>query len=167
MKLGAVLRKATEYHAAERRRRRKRFYHGRDRDAGGTVGGKAINAGRNRRESNRAKMMNLAERDGAAIAGRQQFILAAPAAAPYRPHRMDHILGRQPVSARDLGVAGLPAAQRAALGKELGASRAMNRAIDTAAAQKRRVRRVHDGVNAERGDVSNNDFEPRGADLAR
>jgi hypothetical protein len=43
----------------------------------------------------------------------------------------------------------------------------MNRAIDAAPAEERRIRRVDDGVNAQRGDVGNNDFQPRRADLAR
>jgi len=41
----------------------------------------------------------------------------------------------------------------------------MDRAID--AAEQRIVRRVDDGVNAQRGDVGNDDFQPALADLAR
>jgi len=43
----------------------------------------------------------------------------------------------------------------------------MDRTIDAATAEQRRIRRVDDGVNAQRGDVGNNDFQPRLADLAR
>jgi hypothetical protein len=43
----------------------------------------------------------------------------------------------------------------------------MDRAIDAAPAKERRVRRIDDGVNTERGDVGNNDFQPRLADPAR
>jgi hypothetical protein len=43
----------------------------------------------------------------------------------------------------------------------------MYRTIDATPAKERRVRRVDDGVNAQRGDVGNDDFEPRLADLAR
>jgi hypothetical protein len=43
----------------------------------------------------------------------------------------------------------------------------MDRAIDAAPAEERRIRRVDDGVNAQRGDVGNNDFQPRLADLTR
>ena len=43
----------------------------------------------------------------------------------------------------------------------------MDRAIDAAPAKQRRIRRVDDGVNAQAGDVGNNDFQPRLADLAR
>ncbi|MEH2544563.1 hypothetical protein V1283_001208 [Bradyrhizobium sp. AZCC 2262] len=43
----------------------------------------------------------------------------------------------------------------------------MDRTIDAATAEQRRIRRVDDGINAQRGDVGNNDFQPRLADLAR
>ena len=43
----------------------------------------------------------------------------------------------------------------------------MDRAIDAATAQERGIGSVDDGVNAERGDVGNDDFQPRGTDLAR
>jgi hypothetical protein len=43
----------------------------------------------------------------------------------------------------------------------------MDRTIDTAAAKQRRIRGVDDRVNAQCGDVGNDDFQPRLADLAR
>ena len=43
----------------------------------------------------------------------------------------------------------------------------MDRSIDPAAAKQRRVCRVDDGVNAQRCNVGNDDFEPRGSELAR
>ena len=43
----------------------------------------------------------------------------------------------------------------------------MDRTIDAAAAEQRGIRGVDDGVNAERRDVGDNDFQPRRADLAR
>ena len=43
----------------------------------------------------------------------------------------------------------------------------MDRAIDAAPAKERRIRGVDDGDNAERGDLGNDDFEPRLADQAR
>jgi hypothetical protein len=43
----------------------------------------------------------------------------------------------------------------------------MNRAIDAAPTKERRIRGVDDGVNAQGGDVGNDDLEPRLADLAR
>jgi hypothetical protein len=43
----------------------------------------------------------------------------------------------------------------------------MDRAIDAAPAKERRIGGVDNGVNAQRSDVGDNDFEPRLADLAR
>jgi len=43
----------------------------------------------------------------------------------------------------------------------------MDRAIDAAPAEQGRIRGVDDGVNAQRGDVGNNNFQPCLADLAR
>ena len=57
--------------------------------------------------------------------------------------------------------------QRAAFGEQLGPRGAMDRAIDAAAAEQRGIGGVDDGVNAKRGDVGDDDFEPRRTDLAR
>jgi hypothetical protein len=43
----------------------------------------------------------------------------------------------------------------------------MDRAIDAATAEQRRIGGIDDGVNAKRGDVGNDDFQPRPADLTR
>ncbi len=43
----------------------------------------------------------------------------------------------------------------------------MDRAINAAPAEQRRVRGVDDGVNAQCRNVGDNDFQPRLADLAR
>ena len=86
---------------------------------------------------------------------------------PDRPNGMDHMPRRQAVALGDLGVAGLAAVERPALGQQLGPRRTMDRAIDAAPAKERRIRRVDDGVNAQCGDVGNDDFQPRLADLAR
>jgi len=43
----------------------------------------------------------------------------------------------------------------------------MDRTIDTAAAKQGRIRGVDDSVNAQRGDVGNDNFQPRLAELAR
>jgi hypothetical protein len=43
----------------------------------------------------------------------------------------------------------------------------MDGAIDAAATEQGRIRGVDDGVNAKRGDVGNDDFEPRRTELAR
>jgi hypothetical protein len=77
------------------------------------------------------------------------------------------VLGFKPIALGDLGIAGLAAVEHPAFGHELRARRTMDRAIDAAPAEERRIRGVDDGVNAQACDVGNNDFQPRLADLAR
>ena len=85
----------------------------------------------------------------AAIAGGEQLVLAVAAAVPDRSDGMNHMPCRQPIAAGDLGVAGLAAMKRAAFGEQLRPGGAMDRAIDAAAAEQRRVGGVDDGVNAQ------------------
>jgi hypothetical protein len=55
----------------------------------------------------------------------------------------------------------------AAFGEKLGPRSAVDRAVDAAATEQGRIRGVDDGVNAQGRDVGDDDFEARGADLAR
>ena len=57
--------------------------------------------------------------------------------------------------------------QRAAFGKQFGTGAAMDRTINATATKQRRICGVDDGVNAQRRDIGNNNFQPRIADLAR
>ena len=167
VKVAAVAGEAAEDHPVHVGRRGQRIGNGSDRDAGRTVGREVIDASGDRRESYRRKRVRLTEFKGAAIAGGEQFILARIAAVPDRTDGMDHMLRRQAVSARDPGVTGRTAVERAAFGDQFGAGPAMNSAIDAAPAEQGRIRGVDDGVNAQCRDVGNDDFQPRLADPAR
>ena len=111
--------------------------------------------------------MGLAEFDGAAIARRQRLILATAAAIPDRTDGMNHMPRRKPVTTGDPRVAGPAAVERTAFGQQPGPGRAMDGAIDATAAEQGTVGGVDDGVNAKRGEVGNDDFQPRRAELAR
>src|SRR5262249_35655215 len=80
--------------------------------------------------------------------------------------RVDDMAGGEPISFRDLGVAGVAAVERSAFGQQVRPGRAMNGAINATTAEKGRIGRVDDGVNAQSRDVGNDDFEPRLADVA-
>ena len=54
-----------------------------------------------------------------------------------------------------------------AFGQQLRPGRPMDRTIDAAPAQRRRIGGVDDGVNAQGRDIGDDDFQPRIADLAR
>ena len=107
------------------------------------------------------------ERKRGAIAGGEQFLLALVAAAPDRPDRVNDVPGLEPVAAGDLGGTGVAAAQRLALGQELGSGGAMDGAVDAAAAEQRPVGGIDDGVDVERRDVGDADLEPRRSDTRR
>jgi hypothetical protein len=92
--------------------------------------------------------MALTQRDRAAIARGQRRILAVTAAVPYRPDGMNDMPRRQAIAFGDFGVAGVAAVQRVAFGEQLRPGRAVDGAIDAAAAQQRAIRGVDDRVNA-------------------
>ena len=111
--------------------------------------------------------MLLAKFHRAAIAGGEQIVLAEGAAVPHRPNCVDHMPGLEPIALGDLGVTSLATVEHSAFGHELRPRSTVDRAIDAAPAEQRRIRRVDDGVNAQACDVGNNDFQPRRADPAR
>jgi hypothetical protein len=110
--------------------------------------------------------VGLTEFYRAAIARGQRCVLAFAAAVPDRPYRMNHMPRRKQIALGDLGVAGFAATKRAAFGEQLRSCGAMDRAIDAASAQQRGIRGVDDGVNAQRGDIGDDDLEPRRTDVA-
>jgi hypothetical protein len=57
--------------------------------------------------------------------------------------------------------------QRAAFGEQFRTGGPMDRAVDAAATEQRRIRGVDDGVNAQCRDIGNDNFQPRLAELAR
>ena len=136
---------------------------GADRDARRAVGGKRIDAGRDRREGNRGEIVAGCEIERSAIAGREQRILVRSAAMPHRTDRMDDVFCREPIAARDLRRARLAAAERTAFGEQFRSGRAMDRAVDAATAEQRAVRGVHDRIDLQGRDVGDEDVAGCGA----
>ena len=167
MQLAAAPGKGAKYKAGQRGRRRQRFYRRGDRNFRGTFCWKSEDTSRNRGKRHRFEIVVAAKLDRTAIARGELLILPTIATVPDRPDGMDHMPRRQEISFGDLGIAGFAAVERAAFGQQLGPGSIMDRAINAAPAKERRIRGVDDGVNAQRGDVGNNDFQPRLADLAR
>ena len=159
--------KAAKYDAGQRGRRRQRFYRRGDRNFRGTFCWKSEDAGRNRGKRHRFEIVVTAKLDRTAIARGKLLILATIATVPDRPNGMNHMPRRKVIALGDLGVAGFAAVEHPAFGHEIRPRSTMDRTIDAAPTEKGRICRVDDGVNAQRGDVGNNDFQPRLADLAR
>ena|SRR5882762_9143624 len=165
MQSGTVVGEATKDHPRQRWRRGQRFSNGLYCNASRTISGETIDAGGNCGVRDRAEAVGLAEMKSTAVAGGEQFILVLMAAMPDWSDGMNHVFGGEPVALRDLCVTGLAAIKSLALVIKLRPGGAMDRAIDATAAEKRCIGGVDDRVNAKRGDIGNDDFEPRGPDL--
>ena len=123
---------------------------GGDRDLRGARRRVAVDAGRDRRERDRAAAVLGRELDRPPVAGRQQLRLALAAAVPDRPDGVDDVVDGQPPGAGDLRVARVAAAEPAALLEQLRPGRAVDRAVDAAAPEQARVRGVDDRVGRRR-----------------
>ena len=128
--------------------------------AGRAIGRKAVDARGDRREGDRAQAVRFGQCQRAGVSVGQQPLLVGIAALPDRPDRVDDVPGLQPVAARDLGLAGLAAAERAAFGEQLRPGGAMDGAVHAPAAEQGRLGRVDDGVHVEAGDVGLQDLDP-------
>jgi hypothetical protein len=85
-------------------------------DTGGAIGRKAIDPGRYRRKSQRRQPVRGGKLQRGAVAGGEQVVLALAAPVPDGADRVDHVLGRQAITAGDFGTARVAAAERTAFG---------------------------------------------------
>ena len=120
-------------------------------------------AGGDQRKGDRFAAVLLRQRKAGAIAGGELFPLAALTAVPDRADGVDHILAGQPVSLGDLGIAGLAAAERPALGQQLWPRRAMDASIHTATTQQRFICRIDDGIHFHFCNIIANNFKRHGS----
>src|SRR5205814_2504689 len=65
----------------------------------------------------------------------------------------------QIISASDFRVPGLTTAERSTFGEQFSSGSAVNRAVHPAAAEKRRVSRIHNGIDLELRDVAADDVD--------
>ena len=75
------------------------------------------------------------------------FGFTAVTAVPHGTDGVDDPAGRQLVTLGHLGVAGMTAAKRSAFAQQLGAGRAMDRAVHAAAAKERAIGGIDDHVD--------------------
>src|SRR5690606_35458390 len=103
----------------------------------GLLLGVAVDAGGDGREGDRLEPGLLGEAQRLGVAGAQLRRLAAAAVAVDRPHGVDHVAGRQAVTAGDARLAGGSAVQALALLQQLRPGGAVDGAVDAAAADQR------------------------------
>ena len=75
-------------------------------------------------------------------------------AAPDRPDRVDDKSGGQTIAARNFRFTGSTTSQCPAFREQFRAGSAVNRAIDSAAAQQASIRGIHNGIDLELRDVA-------------
>src|SRR5207249_565790 len=102
----------------------------------------------------RAEAAVPGNRQAGAVAIRQDRGFAVNPATPNRADGVDHVPGRQAIAARQPCLARRTAAERAALGEQLGAGAAMDRTIDTATTEQRGIGSVDDRIDDQSGDVA-------------
>jgi hypothetical protein len=89
----------------------------------------------------------------------QRLRLALFSATPDRSDCVNNESSRQTIPARDFSFAWATTIERSTFRDQLGPRRAMNRAIHSASAKKRRVGGIHNGINVQLGDVAAEDFD--------
>jgi hypothetical protein len=80
-------------------------------------------------------------------------------ATPDRSYGVDDEPSGQTITTSDFRFAGFTAAKRTAFREQFRSSGAMNRSIHSSAAEKRRVRRVHNGIHLELRDIAAGDVD--------
>ena len=113
----------------------------------------AVDPRRDQREGHALAAVRRGQLQRGAVAGRQRLPLAAAAAMPHRPHRVDDVPAGQAPRTGDLGAAGGAAAQGAAFRQQGRPRRPVDGPVHTAAAPKRGVGGVDDGIHLPGGDI--------------
>jgi len=129
-------------------------------DLGGTLHRIAEDARGDRRERNRAAAELGRDLERSPVTRGQELGLVRIAALPDRSDGMDHVFRRQVAGCRRLRVAGRAAAEEPRLGENRGAAGSVDRPVDAASSEERRVRRVHDCVRGLHRDVALDELDP-------
>src|SRR5882724_361188 len=118
----------------------------------------AVRAATDRRKRYRPDSVFHRDLQRVAITICQRLRLSMFSAAPDRSDGVDHKAGGQMISTSDFRFARWTTAQGATFGEQFRAGSAVNFPIDSSSAEERRVRRVHNCVNLELGDIAAQDF---------
>jgi len=125
-----------------------------DRDPGGTVGWKRIDAGADGGECDGEDLMLVRESEAAPVTACKEILFVAVASMPDGTDRMEDPLGWQAKAGGGLCVSRGAAVKFAAFREEFRAGGIMYSAVHASATEQRGVRRVHNCIDLQPGDVS-------------
>ncbi len=128
-------------------------------DCGGPLHGEAVDTRGDCRKADRGGAGVGSHRQGTTVATGEQSLLVASTPMPYRSDRMNHEPGWEVEARGQLGVARFTAIEEAASLEKPRACRAVDRAIDTAAAQQARIGGIDDRVEREARNIALDDLD--------
>ena len=130
-------------------------FHG---DIGGSFPRVAIDACRNSGEGDRLASIFFGQVEATSVAGFQKFRFAMLAILINRTRSMNHKLCRESETWGNFSLASFATVQGNAGLQELRACRTMNCPVDSAATQKRTIRRIHNGIDFQFGNIALDNF---------
>ena len=125
-----------------------------DGDASGAFRRKRVDTGADGGKCDGADLMLLGEFEATAVATRQELVFFVVASMPDGANSVEDPFGRKLEARSGLGIPCGAAVKFAARGEKLWASRIVDGAIDTSAAEQRGVGSIHDCVDLLFGDVA-------------
>lgn len=129
-----------------------------DCNLGSSLPGVAINTCRNSGEGNRLAAIFLSQIETALVARFQKFGFTMQAIPINRTRSVNNKLCGESETRSDFGLTRLATIQGNAGPQELRTCRPVNCPIDTATTQKRTVRRIHNGIDLQLGDITLDNF---------
>ena len=133
---------------------RDEFSHRLDRDRRRAFHGKPIDPRTDRRECDASYAIIAGQFQAISITIGEGLLLTGSAAMPDRSHGVDHVTGRQSVSASYSSLTGGAPTQYLAFRQQFWSGRAVNRAINATTSQKRGIRGVHDRIDRQACDIA-------------
>ena len=119
----------------------------------GEIDRKSVNAATDGWEGESPQVIFPCNFETGNIATGEQFPLAAISSIPHWADGVNDVAGGETIAFGEFCLAGLAAAEQAALVEKIRPSSTMNRAVNSSAAQQRAVGGVDDSIDGKRGDV--------------
>ena len=152
-------RKKDEYDKVRRVMFPEKVTAGADGDVAGILDGVAVNTATDGRERDGPESIFYCQCQGIPVTGRKIRRLAAGSTAPNGTDRVDNIIGRKPVAARQTCLSRLATTECTALGEETWARGPMYCPVDASPPEQCLVRGINDSIDLQPGNVGLDDLE--------